>query len=311
LIGGKGEEKKIIRVGNDLESRNAKRSLLRGFAAYGIHRTVIKSNYFLPRRNHELSKNGFLESILNDGITPLIDFNKTLEEWTESENSLEKFYHRRDFFAKALLRTVPGLVDIHFTNSRKGLTSDFFIRFDDGPVSKVSYDQLSSGTKSILSFVADIIVRFYKQQPEAYDPSEFRGIVIVDEIDLHLHPQGQRNIILALSEVFPNIQFIVSTHSPIPLLGAPVNSVFCVVTRNAVDGNNIVRLKKLEKEIKYLTPNTILTSDIFAFDFFNEMSNEKFGNLYLEDNYDEIIKNKEIDERLSKLSNDFLPENLF
>jgi predicted ATP-binding protein involved in virulence len=287
LIGTKGEIKEIKRIGNDSESRNAKRSLLRGFAAYGIHRTVIKSNYYTPKRNHELSKNGFLESILSDGITPLIDFNKTIEEWTESKNSLEKFFHRRDFFAKALLKTVPGLVDIHFTNSSKGLISDFFIRYDDGPVSKVSYGQLSSGTKSILSFVADIIVRFYKQQPEAFDPSEFKGIVIVDEIDLHLHPQGQKKIILALSEVFPNIQFIVSTHSPIPLLGAPKNSVICVVKRNIEKGTY---LERVDDKIYFqdLLPNTILTSPIFNMDVITNIDRDKSKTIRTEKTFEEL-----------------------
>ncbi|PJE45017.1 MAG: hypothetical protein CUR32_01325 [Flavobacterium sp.] len=298
LIGGKGEEKIIIREGNDSESRNAKRSLLRGFAAYGIHRTVIKSRLYLSKNiNHELTKSGFLESILSDGITPLIDFNKTIEEWSDSKYSLEKFNHRREFFAKALLRTVPGLVDIHFKESRKGLTTDFFIRYNEGPVSKVSFDQLSSGTKSTLSFVSDIIIRFYKQQPEAYDPSEFRGIVIVDEIDLHLHPQGQKNLILALNEVFPNIQFIVSTHSPIPLLGAPKESIFITIERDNKSGINATIL---DIDITNLLPNTLLSSPIFGFNSIINVNHDYSQLLWTENDYQEDVFYKILDSKIKK-----------
>jgi predicted ATP-binding protein involved in virulence len=287
LLGINTNEKKLERIGNDSESKKAKRSILRGFAAYGIHRTVIKSPYYLLKQHHELSKNGFLDSILSDGITPLIDFNRTIEEWTENKDNLERFSHRREFFVKALLKTVPGLVDIHFVNASRGLTSDFYIRFDEGPVIKVSYEQLSSGSKSILSFVADVIVRFYKQQPEAYDPSEFKGVVIVDEIDLHLHPQGQKKIILALSEVFPNIQFVVSTHSPIPLLGAPKNSVICVVKRNLEKGTY---LERVDDKIYFqdLMPNTILTSPIFNMEDITNDSREKSRMVRTEKTFDEM-----------------------
>lgn len=287
LVGTESKEKKVHRIGNDSESKNAKRSILRGFAAYGIHRTAIKSPYYSSRGYHELSKNGFLESILSDGLTPLIDFNRTIEEWTESKDNLERFTYRRDFFVKALLKTVPGLVDIHFINARRGLTSDFYIRFDEGPVTKVSYEQLSSGSKSILSFVADIIVRFYKQQPEAYDPSEFKGVVIVDEIDLHLHPHGQKKIIFALSEVFPNIQFIVSTHSPIPLLGAPKNSVICVVKRSIEKGTYLDRIDD-KMYIQDLLPNTILTSPIFNMDDITNDNREKGKMVRTEKTFEEL-----------------------
>lgn len=299
LIGTKGDEKKVHRIGNDSESKNAKRSILRGFAAYGIHRTAIKSPYYSLRGYHELSKNGFLDSIRSDGLTPLIDFNRTIEEWTENKDNLERFSHRREFFVKALLKTVPGLVDIHFVKASRGLTSDFYIRFDEGPVTKVSYEQLSSGSKSILSFVADVIVRFYKQQPEAYDPSEFKGVVIVDEIDLHLHPQGQKNIILALSEVFPNIQFVVSTHSPIPLLGAPKESVFITIGR---DYDNGVKATKLDIDISNLLPNTILSSPIFGFNSLINIKHDPNEILRTENDYQESAFYKILDRKIKERS---------
>lgn len=293
----------LERRGNDKKSQNARRTLLTGFAAYGIHRTTIRKNINLAVGNHELSKNGFLESILGDKISPLIDFNKTIQEWTKSEVSREKFHHRKDFFVKALLQTVPGLVDIHFVEKKNNYDTDFFFRYDQSQVFDLSYDQLSSGTKSILSFVADIIVRFYKQQPEAYDPSEFKGVVIVDEIDLHLHPQGQKDLILALIEVFPNIQFIVSTHSPIPLLAAPKNSIVYRIERNSKNGISAKRIDTLI-HLEDLLPNTILTSPIFGMDSIVNSNRDNSNRINTQDNYGEV----ELSQKLKSRINDFLTD---
>lgn len=293
----------LERRGNDKKSQNAKRTLLTGFAAYGIHRTTIRKNINLAVGNHELSKNGFLESILGDKISPLIDYNNTIQEWTRSEVSREKFYHRKDFFVKALLKTVPGLVDIHFVEEKDNYETDFFFKYDQSQVFKFSYDQLSSGTKSILSFVADIIVRFYKQQPEAYDPSEFKGVVIVDEIDLHLHPQGQKDLISALNEVFPNIQFIVSTHSPIPLLEAPKNSIIYRIERNSENGINAKRIDTLI-HLEDLLPNTILTSPIFGMDNIVHSNRDSSSRVITQDDYREV----ELSLKLRSRIDDFLTD---
>lgn len=299
----------LERRGNDSKSKSARRTLLTGFAAYGIHRTTIRKNINLAVGNHELSKNGFLESILGDKISPLIDFNKTIQEWTESVDSREKFHHREDFFVKALLKTVPGLVDIHFVPQDSNYVTDFYFRYDESQVFQLSYEQLSSGTKSILSFVADIIVRFYKQQPEAYDPSEFRGVVIVDEIDLHLHPQGQKDLIIALSEVFPNIQFIVSTHSPIPLLAAPKNSIVYRIERNSEHSVTAKRIDTLI-HLEDLLPNTILTSPIFGMDSIVNSNRDNSSRINTQDDYREVELSQKLRSRISDFLTDRKQEEL-
>lgn len=75
---------------------------------------------------------------------------------------------------------------------------------------------LSDGIRAILTLTADIAFRAVKLNPHqgAQAPSSVRGIVMVDEIDLHLHPGWQQLILPALTGTFPGIQFIVTTHSP-------------------------------------------------------------------------------------------------
>ncbi len=74
--------------------------------------------------------------------------------------------------------------------------------------------QLSDGEKMVITLVADIARRLTIANPSLEDKLQGEGIVLIDEIELHLHPSWQRNIIPALTKTFPNIQFIVTTHSP-------------------------------------------------------------------------------------------------
>lgn len=73
---------------------------------------------------------------------------------------------------------------------------------------------LSDGEKCLLSLVGDLASRLAIADPIADNPLEGSGIVLVDEIDLHLHPAWQRKVTHILTRTFPNCQFIVTTHSP-------------------------------------------------------------------------------------------------
>jgi predicted ATP-binding protein involved in virulence len=75
--------------------------------------------------------------------------------------------------------------------------------------------QLSDGVKSMLSLTADIAYRCVQLNPHLTSPTEeTNGIVLIDEIDLHLHPKWQQTVLSDLQKAFPKIQFIVTTHSP-------------------------------------------------------------------------------------------------
>jgi len=74
--------------------------------------------------------------------------------------------------------------------------------------------QLSQGEKSLLALVADIARRLVLLNPSLDNPLKGNGIVLIDEIDLHLHPKWQQTVIPGLLKVFTNVQFIISTHSP-------------------------------------------------------------------------------------------------
>ncbi len=79
---------------------------------------------------------------------------------------------------------------------------------------KVSVNQLSDGEKILITVVGDLARRLAIANPGLNNPLECKAIVLIDEIDLHLHPAWQRMVIEKFPKVFPNCQFIVTTHSP-------------------------------------------------------------------------------------------------
>ncbi len=79
---------------------------------------------------------------------------------------------------------------------------------------RLEISQLSDGEKCLMAMIGDMARRVAIANPTLDNPLQAEGIVLIDEIDLHLHPYWQRRIIPKLTEVFPNIQFLISTHSP-------------------------------------------------------------------------------------------------
>lgn len=88
------------------------------------------------------------------------------------------------------------------------------------PLREIRLTQFSDGYKIITAMVADIASRMAEANPVMDDPVQTPGIVLIDEIDLHLHPSWQRTILRSLTRVFPQVQFIVTTHSPVVVIGA-------------------------------------------------------------------------------------------
>jgi energy-coupling factor transporter ATP-binding protein EcfA2 len=85
---------------------------------------------------------------------------------------------------------------------------------------KVPTLALSDGYRSVLALAGDLVWRLLLAFPNSRNPLHEEGVVLVDELDIHLHPSWQRFLPMWLQEQFPNIQFIVATHSPLIAAGA-------------------------------------------------------------------------------------------
>ena len=85
---------------------------------------------------------------------------------------------------------------------------------EEGRAENLSLNQLSGGYRIVLALAADLARRMAQGNPHMDDPLQSEAIVLIDEIELHLHPAWQQRILTDLMRTFPNAQFIVSTHSP-------------------------------------------------------------------------------------------------
>lgn len=99
---------------------------------------------------------------------------------------------------------------------------------------KIPFSSLSDGVRSVLSMVMELSLRCYLLNPYLGEnaPSFTPGIVLIDEIDLHLHPEWQLHILNDLSAMFPRIQFIVSTHAPVILSSVKDGCLFSIADKS-------------------------------------------------------------------------------
>jgi predicted ATP-binding protein involved in virulence len=130
--------------------------------------------------------------------------------WSAHPNAISDSQRSNLEFAK----TIFNKIDKEVTFSRvKGNTHDIMLTQIDG--SEIYFEYLSSGYKSlifiILGLIKEIELRFSDKNVTA---DQFSGVVLIDEIDLHLHPRWQNNLTEILKSLFPKTQFIASTHSP-------------------------------------------------------------------------------------------------
>ncbi|EDN71314.1 conserved hypothetical protein [Beggiatoa sp. PS] len=101
-----------------------------------------------------------------------------------------------------------SMLSINWLNNPSG---EMMIHKDDMPL---NINQLSSGEKMLLALVADLARRLAIANPHRENPLLGYGVVLIDEIDLHLHPRRQRAVIPQLQKTFPSCQWIITTHSP-------------------------------------------------------------------------------------------------
>jgi predicted ATP-binding protein involved in virulence len=260
-------------------------------------------------KENEIQKSGVLYSLFHtDGI--LLNIEKYLKEWFLAKDA------RFGKVIEAFKIIIPYLHDIQVIKHEQ--TREYEVHYFEkiidetgeatGDTQKVSFNELAAGLKSVLAMVGDMFIRLYRTQPTVENPSELVGIAIIDELELHLHPKWQMKLPLLLSTVFPKVQFIASTHSAIPLLGAPSNAIFIKVTRDKEKG---IQAEKVAIDINNLTPNQLL---YFLFDMekITSVNNTDLSKVRTETTKEDFIRNDEVQRQLKALENttDF-PDDLF
>lgn len=85
---------------------------------------------------------------------------------------------------------------------------------------------LSHGYQSTIAWITDLLGHAFLDAEKAVDAKDLQGIVLIDEVDLHLHPSWQRNLVPTLRRVFPRLQFVVTTHSPLVIPSFAAEEIF-------------------------------------------------------------------------------------
>lgn len=194
------------------------------FVHYPVHRAVLD----IPLRIRERHRFGLLEAY-DDALTTGADFRKFFEWFREQEDLENEDLVRKLPLFKAVPQEILFAADHQDPQLRavRNALSRLLPEFKNLTVRRsplrmevekqgqvLTINQLSDGEKCVIAMVSDLARRIAIANPLRTDPLTGEGVILIDEIDLHLHPKWQRRIVPRLVEVFPNCQFILSTHSP-------------------------------------------------------------------------------------------------
>lgn len=195
---------------------------------YGTSRAVLKS----PMRKRNFKKEFSRFEALSGSLEANSDFTRLFQWFDAMQNEENKQLKiKRDLDYKLpILEAVRNSLNIvlpELKNPRIETRPLRFVvdKFVDGKKVEFSINQLSDGYKTVLAMVMDISARMAEANPHLSNSNESEALIMIDEVDLHLHPRWQQNILIDLQEAFQNAQFIVTTHSPQVLTSIPNQAI--------------------------------------------------------------------------------------
>jgi hypothetical protein len=204
-----------------------------------------------------------------DGATASLFFDdaplRNAEEWllrldysASKESTIRKQRQDRLRHVKQLLvQILPEVRDIRFSDPTGAYPTprvEFLTPYHWVPLRALGY-----GYQTLIAWMVDFASRMVERYPDSPDPLAEPAVVLVDEIDLHLHPQWQRKLIGHLTGHFPNTQFVVTAHSPLVVQAAEGANI-AVLRR---EGDHVV-IDNDVKAIRGWRIDQIYTSDLFG-----------------------------------------------
>ncbi|CAN5897351.1 AAA family ATPase [soil metagenome] len=188
------------------------------YAYYGTSRAVLD----IPQRQRNFESAFSRGAALKNALDPVSRFKDAFEWFFAMERdelamqNLKKEFHFRlpvlETVRRAIQTMLPEFTEpritthpLHFQLSRKN---------EGGSVTDLYAEQLSDGYRTMLALVMDFARRLAQANPKMPDPLAAEAILLIDEVDLHLHPDWQQTIVPHLQKTFPQTQLILTTHSP-------------------------------------------------------------------------------------------------
>ncbi len=179
---------------------------------YPVNRAVFDIPLEIPKKNQFEQIHAYEQALtgVKIGFGSFFQWFRSLED-LENEERRDNPSYRNDRL-EAVRQAIYSLLGKEFSNLRVRRSPLRMTITKQGK--ELIVNQLSDGEKGLLALSGDLARRLAIANPSLPDPLEGNGVVLIDEIELHLHPKWQREIIPALTRTFPNCQFIVTTHSP-------------------------------------------------------------------------------------------------
>jgi predicted ATP-binding protein involved in virulence len=196
---------------------------------------------------------------------------KQFKAWFKTlEDEVRKFEEPEDILQlraiKDVLRqVVPEWEDIAFSFAEDDLLG--FFKTKEGKNKYLPFRMLSDGYKNMIGMVADIAYRCMKLNPHLGEQAvkETPGIILIDELDLHLHPKWQKKIVEDLKTTFPKLQFVVTTHSPFIIQSLKADEII------KLDGDKEVTNDPFRDSIEEIAENVMDVPHVERSNLFKEM----------------------------------------
>ena len=221
------DTKSLIQYGQDIRNKVVHKvdEIIPLISYYGTGRLWGLKKITLNKKQHETSRlSGYI-----DCLDPLSSY-KSFESWyvdiclAELELKIEEIEKNNLDISNneftSIRKSIQQAVN-HIVEKNTGWKDIVYKKRAETIVAQnetfgeLSLMQLSDGIRNMIGLVADIAYRAVKLNPHLENaPKQTPGIVLIDEVDMHLHPKWQQTVLTDLTKAFPNIQFIVTTHSP-------------------------------------------------------------------------------------------------
>jgi len=199
-----------------------------------------------------------VESAIDPRMDGLKQWIVNLDYWSKDDRLKKNTHGRYEALLNELFRVI-GILAGGLRIERGEVnpqTYEVTIVTDDGPV---PLELASQGTTSLIGWVGILLQRLYEVYGSDAEPRESYALVLIDEIDAHLHPAWQQSLVQRLSDLFPNMQFIATTHSPL-LVGGMAPAQIIRFTR--ADGK--IKRVKVAADMTMGRTDQVLTSDLFG-----------------------------------------------
>lgn len=215
---------------------------------YGTTRRVDSTEQFNPQSQRKFRRMRFqrVAGLFEDQVNLT-----SLGVW------LPKLLHAKPARHKEIVELLNRLLPDD--TSFDGVLEDDEYLFKHKDIS-VPFGALSDGYRAYIGWIADLMYHLSLACPDSIKLTSLPGIVLVDEIDLHLHPEWQRTVIKTISIALPKMQFVFSTHSPILAATLDASNIFIMESDLAKSES---RVEQYKERIFGLSADQVLTSSYF------------------------------------------------